>query len=229
MSSGLEKFFDVDDMLRAMRPTEPVYCIYPDLYLANTREFVNNFPGRVLYAVKANDHPDIVDLISKGGVGHFDCASLAEIATVMDVCDDAQCYFMTPVRLRGAAQEAQSRFGVRHFMVDHLNGIEPLAEEIDMVSSVVFVRMATSHPSAMQDLSAKFGAPPEEVSDILTAIKTAGAEPALAFNVGSAVTSPNAYRHAIGVAEKLLASISVEVRLVDIGGGFPRSYPGISI
>jgi ornithine decarboxylase len=147
----------------------------------------------------------------------------------MKVSEDARCYFMTPVRLRGAAQEAQSRFGVRHFMVDHVNGIEPLAEEIDMTSSVVFVRMATSHPSAMQDLSAKFGAPPEDVAGILTAVRAAGAEPALAFNVGSAVTSPDAYRHAIGVAKKLLASMSVMVRLVDIGGGFPRSYPGFDV
>jgi len=229
MSSGAEKFSNVEDMLRAMCPTEPVYCIYPDSYLANTREFVEVFPGRVLYAVKANDHPDIIDLISTGGVRHFDCASLTEIETVMNVCQDPRCYFMTPVRLRGAAEEAQSRFGVRHFMVDHIDGIKPLAEEIDMTSSVVFVRMATSHPSAMQDLSVRFGAPPEDVGGILTAVRTAGAEPALAFNVGSAVTSPDAYRHAIGLARKLLASISVDVRLVDIGGGFPRAYPGFDV
>jgi ornithine decarboxylase len=118
---------------------------------------------------------------------------------------------------------------VRHFMVDHLSGIESLADEIDMTSSVVFVRMATSHPSAMQDLSAKFGAQPEDVADILTAVDAAGAEPALAFNVGSAVTSPNAYRHAIGLAKEVLSNIAIEVRLVDIGGGFPRSYPGIDV
>ena len=158
MISESESFATVQDMLRALRPTRPVYCTYPDVYEENAREFVKDFPGRVLYAVKANDHPDVIDLISKGGVQHFDCASLAEIETVMRVCNDARCYFMTPVRLRGAAQQAQSRFGVRHFLIDHLSGIEPLAAEIDMKSSVVFVRMATSHPSALQDLSARFGA-----------------------------------------------------------------------
>ncbi|MDA0993769.1 MAG: type III PLP-dependent enzyme [Proteobacteria bacterium] len=222
-------FANVEEMLRALQPVIPVYCIYPDVYEANARDFVAGFPGRVLYAVKANAYPDIIQLIYQGGVRHFDCASLAEIETVMQVCPDALCYFMTPVRLRGAAREAQSRFGVKHFMIDHLSGLEPLAGEIDMGSSVVFARMATSHPSAMQDLSVRFGAPPADVADILNAIAGAGAEPALAFNVGSSVTSPDAYRHAIGLARNVLAALPFEIRLIDIGGGFPRSYPGFEV
>jgi ornithine decarboxylase len=53
-----------------------------------------------------------------------------------------------------------------------------------------------------------------------------GAEAALAFNVGSMVTRPEAYRHAMGVAADVLESLDFRIRLVDIGGGFPRSYPG---
>lgn len=229
MNDQQDSFANVEEMLRALQPVIPVYCIYPDVYEANARDFVAGFPGRVLYAVKANAYPDIIRLIYQGGVRHFDCASLAEIETVMQVCPDALCYFMTPVRLRGAAREAQSRFGVKHFMIDHLSGLEPLVGEIDMDSSVVFARMATSHPSAMQDLSVRFGAPPADVADILSAIANAGAEPALAFNVGSSVTSPDAYRHAIGLARNVLAALPFEIRLIDIGGGFPRSYPGFEV
>lgn len=229
MNDQQDSFANVEEMLRALQPVIPVYCIYPDVYEANARDFVAGFPGRVLYAVKANAYPDIIRLIYQGGVRHFDCASLAEIETVMQVCPDALCYFMTPVRLRGAAREAQSRFGVKHFMIDHLSGLEPLASEIDIASSVVFARMATSHPSAMQDLSVRFGAPPDDVADILSAIANAGAEPALAFNVGSSVTSPDAYRHAIGLARNVLAALPFEIRLIDIGGGFPRSYPGFEV
>jgi len=229
MITERDNYATVEDMLRMMQPVQAVYCIHPEIYESNAREFVNNFPGRVLYAVKANDHPDVIDLLGRGGVRHFDCASLAEIERIKSVRDDAQCYFMTPVRLRGAAREAQSRFGVRHFMLDHLSGIAPLAEEIDMRSSVVFVRMATSHASAMQDLSVRFGAPPEDVREILAAVEAAGAEPALAFNVGSSVTSPDAYRHAIGLAKDVLANVPGKIRLVDIGGGFPRSYPGFDV
>lgn len=229
MSTKLKRFESVAGMLRDLKPVLPVYCIYPRIYTQTARQFVAAFPGRVLYAVKANDHPDVIRLLHGGGVTHFDCASIAEIAQVAAVCPDATCYFMVPVRLRGAAREAQSRFGVRHFMLDHLHGLEPLADEIDMPSSVVFARMAVHHAAAMQDLSSKFGAAPDEVPAILAAIAERGAEPALAFNVGSAVTSPDAYRYAIGVAVELLGRLPFKLRLVDIGGGFAQAYPGFPV
>jgi ornithine decarboxylase len=222
-------FASVADLLRATRPAEPVYCVYPHVVEAAAREFVAGFPGRVLYAVKANDFPQILRPLIKGGIANFDCASLPEVANVKGVYPAAQCYFMTPVRLRGAAREAQSRFGVRHFMVDHLSALAPLADEIDIAKSVVFARMAVSHEAAMQNLSLRFGAPRNEIADLLTAIADAGAEPALAFNVGSAVTSPEAYRYAISVAREVLQALPFRLRLVDIGGGFAKTYPDFSV
>jgi ornithine decarboxylase len=133
------------------------------------------------------------------------------------------------VRLRGAAREAQDRFDVRHFMVDHESGIAPLASEIDMRRSVVFVRMAAHHESAMQDLSTRFGAPPADTAELLQRVADTGAEPALAFNVGSGVTSVDAYSSAIELAEGVLRQLPFEIRLVDIGGGFPKPYPGFVV
>lgn len=220
---------EIRDLLRTENPSKPVYCVYSRVYEDNARDFVAEFPGRVLYAVKANAHPAVISAINRGGVRHFDCASLPEIANAMDVCGDARCYFMTPVRLRGAARQAQEQYGVRHFMIDHLSGLQPLAEEIDIRSSVVFARMAVSHPAAMQDLSLRFGAPPQDVPALLSAIADSGAEPALAFNVGSAVTNPEAYRYAIEIASGVLDEVPFRIRLLDIGGGFPRSYPGFEM
>ncbi len=229
MDSETKAFAGVAEMIKARQPVSPVYCIYPHIYRETAREFVSGFPGRVLYAVKANDHPDVIRLLHEGGVTHFDCASVPEIERVREACEDVTPYFMVPVRLRGAARDAQSRLHVRHFMVDHLSGIEPLAQEIDMRRAVVFARMAVHHESAMQDLSAKFGAPPDEMPAILHAIRDAGAEPALAFNVGSGVTSVDAYSYAIELAESVLRKLPFAIRLVDIGGGYPKSYPGFAV
>lgn len=229
MNAEANNWPDVPSMLRALRPSQPVYCIYPDRYTAAAREFLDGFPGRVLYAVKANDHPKVLRLLHAAGVAHFDCASLPEIGRVHDCCPGASPYFMIPARLRGAAAEAQARYGVRHFMIDHASGLAPLANEIDMQRAVVFARMATHHASAMQELSSKFGAPREEIPALLTAIAAAGAEPALAFNVGTGVTSPEAYAYAIGLAREVLERCDVGVRLVDVGGGFPKSYPGFTV
>ena len=222
----MNSFQSVRDLLHVWQPEAPVYCVYSHVYNDSTQQFLRGFPGRVLYAVKANDDPAVVRMMHRAGVTDFDCASLPEIALVSENCPGATCYFMVPVRLRGAARAAQQQYGVRHFVVDHPKGLELLAGEIDMKRAVVFARMAVHHNAAIYDLSSKFGAPPTEIPGLIKAIADLGAEPALAFNVGSSVRSPDAYRHALGVAADVLAELPFRLRLVDIGGGYPRSYPG---
>lgn len=226
MKPEASSYANAGEMLRSLNPKEPVYCIYPHVYRQTARSFVGAFPGRVLYAIKANDHPLIVRLLNQGGVVHFDCASVPEIQLARENCPGATCYFMIPVTLRGAARQAFHEFDVRHFMVDHGSRLDALREEIPLDQTVVFARMAVSHDSAMMDLSSKFGAPPSEIPALLRRIRSLGAEPALAFNVGTLVTDPEAYRHAIKVAAGVLEALDFRLRLIDIGGGFPRSYPG---
>lgn len=229
MDHQRSEFPSVSDMLQAWRPREPVYCIHPHVYQETARHFLQGFPGRVLYAIKANDDPDVVQILHRAGVAHFDCASLAEIALVRRLCPRATCYFMVPVAPRGDAGKAQRDHGVRHFMVDHEGRLDSLGREIDYEGCVVFARMAVSHKSAMMDLSSKFGALPADIPRLLTLIRERGAEPALAFNVGSLVTRPEAYRYAIKTASTALESLPFRVRLVDFGGGFPRAYPGFPV
>jgi ornithine decarboxylase len=229
MDNPRPQYPSVSDMLRDWRPREPVYCIHPHVYRETVRAFLRGFPGRVLYAVKANDDPDVVQILHRSGVEHFDCASLAEVALVRRLCPEATCYLMVPVTPRGDAGTAQRDYGVRHFMVDHPDRLDSLGSEIDYGGCVVFARMAVSHASAMMDLSSKFGAPPGEIPRLLTLIRERGAEPALAFNVGSLVTQPEAYRHGIETAAGILSSQPFQVRLVDIGGGFPKAYPGFPV
>lgn len=225
----IESYENVEMLLQARDPELPVYCVYPHVYQASTEHFVSGFPGRTLYAVKANNHPEIVRQIYAGGVRHFDCASLPEVQLVHGQCPVSVIYFMNPARLPGHAKIAQEEYGVRHFVIDHHSGLGPLLEELDPKKSIIFARMAVSHESAMEDLSTKFGAKPENIPALLTSIRESGAEPALAFNVGTGVTDPEAYAYAIGVARDALATLPFQVRLLDIGGGFPRSYPGFVV
>ena len=229
MINTIEQFSDVQTLLRTECPSEPVYCIYPHVYRETTKEFLNGFPGRVLYAVKANADPNVLRLLIDEGVHHFDCASLPEIELIDAMAPDATKYFMIPTRIRGAANSAQEKHGVRHFLVDHLSGLSQLANEIDTSRAVIFARMAVHHESAMEDLSIRFGAPQEEMPHLLQAIRDSGAEPAMAFNVGSAVTDPEAYRHSMSVTKSVLEKLPFKLRLLDIGGGFPKSYPGFIV
>lgn len=222
----IETFANVVDLLEKTNPQHPVYCIYPHVYRETVQHFVNGFPGRVLYAVKANIHPELLRIFSEAGIREFDCASLREIELVRETCPDSTIYFMNPVRFRGDARIAQEKFGLRHFLIDHASGLAPLLDEIDPANSVIFARMAVSHASALTNLSAKFGAKPENIPSLLKAIAASGAEAALAFNVGSGVRDPEAYAYAIGIVRQILDQIPFKIRLLDIGGGFPKSYPG---
>ena len=225
MTNASEEFADVGKLLSTECPKEPVYCVFPHVYRETAKEFLRGFPGRVLYAVKANAEPTVLRLLLEAGVRHFDCASLPEIELI-DAMDPASSkYFMIPTRIRGAAETAQEKHGVRHFMVDHLSGLSQLVKEIDASRAVIFARMAVHHESAMEDLSARFGASPEEMPALLEAIRDSGAEPALAFNVGSSVTDPEAYRHAMSITKSVLEKLPFQLRLIDVGGGYPKSYP----
>ena len=222
----MREFQNSLSMVADMQPSLPVYCIHADVYKKTARSFVDGFPGRTLYAVKANNNEHVLRLLHLSGVTHFDCASLDEIELVHSIAPDAVCYFMIPARLPGAAEAAFRNCGVRHFMVDHHSAIASLLDEIDAKESTVFVRMAVSHRSAAENLSAKFGAPPADVPELLNRIAASGAQPALAFNVGSGVRDPRAYVDAIDLAMSVIEQSGELVRLLDIGGGFPHSYPG---
>ncbi len=224
-----ERYPDIPSLLAAERPSEPVYCLFPDVYTATARAFVDAFPGRVLYAVKANDHPEVLRALHAGGVDDFDCASLAEVAAVTRHCPGATPFFMIPVRPRGAAAAAWQDHGVRHFMIDQAEGLDALLGEIPAAGSTVFVRVSAHHASAAQDLSSKFGAPPGAAAELLRRVQQTGATPALACNVGSSVLDPEAYAHAVAVVGSVLEAAGVPVSLVDIGGGFPRAYPGFPV
>lgn len=224
-----DSYNDIGTMLKSESPKHPVYCIFPHIVHETATEFLEGFPGRVLYAVKANSEPSFLELLVQAGISHFDCASLTEIEQIHAIAPDAAKYFMIPVRIREAAKTAQEKYGVRHFVVDHLSGLEQLLEEIDPTKSVIFARMAVHHHSAYEDLSVRFGAPPEEMNELLLAIKASGAEPALAFNVGSNVTDPEAYHYAMSITKTVLENLPFKLRLIDVGGGYPRPYPEIPV
>jgi ornithine decarboxylase len=219
------RFASSAEMVASLEPTEPVYCIYPELLRSLARGFLDAFPGRVLYAVKANPEPRVVEPLWSAGIRHFDTASLAEMRTVQRVAPEAVCYFMAPVKFPGAMREAFSTHRVRDCVVDHPDELERVTREVPARELTIFVRMAAHAPQAIYHLSEKFGASEERAVELLRAVERSGARPALAFNVGSLVCHPDAYVNAIGAAASLLKRSGVEIGWLDVGGGFPRRYP----
>ena len=89
----------------------------------------------------------------------------------------------------------------------------------------LFVRLALPKGGAIYDLSGKFGAPLDETVELLRAARPHAARLGIAFHVGSQCLEPVAYARAMALAGEAIARCGVPVEIVDVGGGFPVSYP----
>ena len=67
-------FESVKAMVAALRPSYPVYCLRPEVITEAAKRFLDLFPGRVLYAVKCNPHPEVLKALYRAGIRHFDTA-----------------------------------------------------------------------------------------------------------------------------------------------------------
>ena len=77
---SLPRFATPLKAIESLKPSEPLYLVHPDKFAAAARQFLDGFPGDVLYAVKANPHPIALTNLWNAGIRHFDTASLGEIA-----------------------------------------------------------------------------------------------------------------------------------------------------
>jgi ornithine decarboxylase len=223
----LPRFASVEKVIERLKPAEPVYVLHPSRFQAAAKRFLDSFPGDALYAVKANPHPLVLDQVWASGIRHFDTASLGEIELVRGRFPEAQCHFMAPVRAVGAAKAAFERFGVADYVIDCDFELDKLLGEIkDPEKLRIFVRIATPLGGALIELSSKFGTTPEEGARLLKRVAESGAAPAITFHVGSQCLSPFSYAQAIEMARRTAALSGVEIRGLDVGGGFPGPYVG---
>ena len=213
----------------ASRPDVPVHCLRPHAAMTAADWFVRAFPGDVLYAVKANPHPEIIDAVYKGGVRWFDVASVPEIELVASRCPDATMAFMHPVKARSAIRRAYYDFGVRIFAVDSAQELAKLIEETSGASDLhIIVRMAVSSDYAQHKLAGKFGAAGPEAVLLLREARAVADELGISFHVGSQCMRPEAWRVAMHAVSETIREAGVTVDIVDVGGGFPAAYPGLT-
>ena len=225
----------VDAVVAAMRPAEPLVCLRSAAILAAARRFVAAFPGDVLYAVKCNPEPRVLRALWAGGVRHFDCASLAEIAFVHKLFSAAAIHFMHPVKTRPAIHDAYHRHGVVDFAFDSAEELAKILQEtvpLGLVGAAptlgLFVRLALPKGTAALDLSGKFGASVAETTELLRMARPHAARLGIAFHVGSQCLDPGAYARAMALAVEAIEAAGVTVDIVDVGGGFPVSYPEVT-
>ena len=215
-----------------LRPVQPVTLLRPHAARRAARFFAEKFPGRSLYAVKANPSPDLLQILWESGVTHFDVASIGEVRLVHDALPDAVLCFMHPVKAEEAIAEAYFDHGVRTFSLDSFEELEKIvrATSADGVAASdlsLLVRIRVSSDHAKLSLASKFGADPRDISALLMAARQAADALGICFHVGSQAMTPAAFAEAMTRVRTAIVEAAVTVDIVDVGGGFPSSYPGM--
>jgi ornithine decarboxylase len=139
---------------------------------------------------------------------------------------------MHPVKAEEAIAEAYFEHGVRTFSLDtldELNKIIRATSTDDQIASDLnlLVRLRVSSDHSKLSLASKFGAEPDEIKQLLIATRQAADALGICFHVGSQAMSPAAYAEAMARVRDAIVEAAVTVDIVDVGGGFPSSYPGM--
>ena len=209
-------------------PVLPVTLLRPHAARRAARFFVEKFPGRSIYAVKANPSPDLLAILWESGVTHYDVASIAEVRLVARTLPEAVLCFMHPVKAEEAIREAYFTHGVRTFSLDTQEELDKILRATRDASDLTLcVRLRVSSDHSKLSLAAKFGADPREASPLLMAARQAADALGICFHVGSQAMSPAAYVQAMARVRAAIVGAGVTVDVIDVGGGFPSVYPGM--
>jgi len=212
--------------LAEQQPATPCLVVDLDVVAEAYRELRRYLPlARVFYAVKANPAPEVVSLLAGMG-SSFDVASPSEIELCLErgIAPERISFGNTIKKERDIA--FAHAHGLRLFAFDSAEELEKLARSAP--GARVFCRILVECDGAEWPLSRKFGCAPEMAVDLLRQARGLGLDPyGVSFHVGSQQTDLTQWDGAIGRAAQMfsvLAQSDINLRMVNIGGGFPAHY-----
>lgn len=181
--------------------------------------------GQVLYAIKVDPHPRVLRRLVELGSG-FDAASRVEIDLALAAGASAdQISYGNTVKATDDIRYAFEK-GVRQFVVDDPGELAKIAKYAP--GSRVFVRLKMGKTNAHYPLTEKFGTDPEHAKALLRSARDLKLIPyGLSFHVGSECYDAKEWKKPmteIAAIFKTLHGEGIDLRFVDVGGGFPKRY-----
>jgi len=224
----MQKFKSVEELVNQLKPDKPVYCIRKNSILSASKFFQKKFPGKILFAVKTNPHPEVIKTLIKSGIDQFDVASIEEIKAVRKFSQTARCSFMHTVKSRESITEAYFKYGIKTFALDTKDELIKIIESTGNAKDLeLFVRVSVSNEHAEIDLSKKFGALNSEASGLLRLAKQQSNKIGLSFHVGSQCMHPISYAKGITEIGNIIKKTKIIPNFINVGGGFPTIYPDL--
>ena len=224
----MQKFKSVDELVNQLKPTEPVYCIRRNSIRLASKFFQNRFPGKILYAVKTNPHPVVLQTLLDSGIKHYDVASIKEIETIKNLNPEIECSYMHTVKSREDIKEAYFKYNIKTFALDTKDELIKIIESTNHAKDLrLFVRVSVSNEHAEIDLSKKFGAITSEATGLLRLGKQYANKLGLSFHVGSQCMHPISYAKGISEIGNIIKRTKIVPDIINVGGGFPTIYPDL--
>ena len=220
MTKKIERF------LSEVRPATPCLVVDLDAVADNYRQLRTAVPSAgIYYAVKANPAPEVLGTLARLG-SSFDTASVNEIDMVLAAgVGPERISYGNTIKKQADIAQAFAR-GVSLYAFDSEAELGKIAAAAP--GSRVFCRILTSGMGADWPLSRKFGCEVGMARELLAQAAMSGVVPhGVSFHVGSQQRDPNQWDIAIAEAARLfheLEARGVELKMLNIGGGFPTRY-----
>lgn len=219
----------------ARKEGTPVVVVDHDVIRRNYAAFRKHLPKvQAYYAVKANPAPEIVRTLHRAGAS-FDVASLPEFMLVYENIQDLpaaarqdyiwdKIVYANPIKPKETLQALdQYKPLVTFDNRAELAKIRQYAPHAGLV-----LRLRVPNTGSMVELSSKFGCDAGEAADLIGEAFACGlVVEGVSFHVGSQCTNFENFVQALQLASAVMreaASRGHEIKILDIGGGFPVPY-----
>ncbi|QQS11464.1 MAG: type III PLP-dependent enzyme [Rhodospirillales bacterium] len=216
----------IQRFLREKQPETPCLVMDLDIVEDNYKRMRELLPqAKIFYAMKANPAAEVLGRLGKLG-SNFDTASRGEIeqCLAVGVTADRVSFGNTIKKERDIAWAHQQ--GVRLYAFDSDAELMKLARSAP--GARVFCRVLVDCGGAEWPLSRKFGCSPEMAKDLLRRAHDLGLDAyGISFHVGSQQTDLEQWDRALGQVSQMffaLAEVGVDLKMVNLGGGFPARY-----
>lgn len=224
----MRTFASVGEVVSEIPPDHPLHVFREHTLKKAANFFLDNFKGKVCYAVKTNPADYVIAAVYNSGIQAFDVASIEEVKLVHSIAPQAKLHFMHTIKSRLAIREAYFTYGVRDFSLDSMEELQKILEETKNAKDLnLYVRLAIPNTYAELTLSDKFGINQKGAVDLLKTTREVAAKLGMCFHVGSQCMHPDAYRIAMRMARNVINKAGVAIEMLDVGGGFPSVYPGM--
>ena len=213
-------------LIAAEAPDFPSFLFSERELVKAKKVFKKGFNGLLTYAVKCNPSPHIIQILHREGLKAFDVASNTEMELIREHAPGAVMHYNNPIKNRREIERAYDEFGIRSFTIDHPSQLDQLAAVVSPSKDVeVTTRFKAGKALKSYDFGTKFGVMEQGAIEIVQMVEQMGYTPSLCFHVGSQCEDAYAYERHIAAAANITKESGIELKRLNIGGGYPAPYP----